>query len=110
MAVIEVGNRLYRTKLALNIKLSTAYLVKIMQVQPVHEAYVNLGSESMYMVTSCHTQFDQDFKCLCASLVSTMANLLCTVSSVHCELTLKLSLPSPLTTYVAYIILLHLIC
>ena len=24
------------------------------------------GSESMYMVTSCDTQVDQDFKCLCA--------------------------------------------
>ena len=37
-----------------------------------------------------------------------MANLLCTVSCVHCELAVKLSmkfLPSPLTTCVAYLIL-----
>ena len=72
-----------------------------------------MGSESMYMVTSCDTQVDQGFKCLCTQFISTMANLLCTVSCVHCKLALKLSmkfLPSPLTTSVAYLILSQLIC
>ena len=66
MAVVEGGNRLYMTELG-SIKHAYKSEYSILgkddhvRVQSVHE-----GSESMYMVTSCHTQVDQGFKCLCA--------------------------------------------